>query len=74
MKTLPQHLVKETKSVSKKIIEGSKESAEIFYLDDPVHVLTRNCVEWHPEKDLEILSIYNTVCPLHDNTLVILDG
>ena len=40
------------------------ENAEVFYLDDPMHVLTHNCVEWHPRKDLKVLSIHNTVCLL----------
>ena len=45
-----------------------------FYLDDPVYMLTRNYVERHSRKDLEVLSLYNVMCPLHGHTLVIPDG
>ena len=44
------------------------------YLDNPVHMLTRNYVEGHSGKNLEVLSIHNTVCQLHGHTLVIPDG
>ena len=44
------------------------------YLDNPVHVLTRNYVEWHLGKDLEVLNIHNLVCLLHGHTLIIPDG
>ena len=45
-----------------------------FYLDDPVYMLTRHYVERHSKKDLEVLSLYNVMCPLHGHTLVIPDG
>ena len=45
-----------------------------FYLDDPVYMLTRHYVERHSIKDLEVLSLYNSMCPLHGHTLVIPDG
>ena len=45
-----------------------------FYLDNPVHVLTRNYIEGHSRKDLEVPNIHNTVCSLHGHTLVIPDG
>ena len=44
-----------------------------FYLNDLVHMLTRNYVEGHSRKDLEVLSLYNIMCSLHGHTLVILD-
>ena len=45
-----------------------------FYLDDPVYMLTPNYVERHSRKDLEVLSLYNIMCPLHGHTLIVLNG
>ena len=36
-------------------------------------MLTRNHIEWHPGKDLEVLNIHKPMCPFHGHTLVIPD-
>ena len=48
--------------------------AQAFYLNKFVDVVSRNLVEGHTEKDLQVFNSHDPVCPFHHQSLVVPNG